>query len=370
MKINYVIAIMLAGAFLSACVNKPAEKKSAGNYPLLEIELTERTLANDYAATLTGCQTVEIRPQISGLLTGIFIHEGDEVRKGQILFEIDPAQYRATYDVARANVSSAEAAVATARLVVDSNRELFKEKVISEFELNTATNSLAEAEAKLSLAKAELDKAATNLSYTQVKSPVDGVASMIPYRVGALVNTNIATPLVTVSDDAEVYAYFSMAENRMLDMVGEYGSLKTAVRDMPEVELRMSNGEMYDKKGRIDAVSGTINPTTGAISFRAAFPNPERILRDGGTGTVVIPQQLTGCIVIPQGATYELQDKKFVFKVIDGKATSSEIKVLPKSNGKEFVVTDGIAVGDVIIADGAGLIKEGTEINSKPTAEK
>lgn len=363
MKYNYIIINLLVGVLFSACDKKEEAKKSEGNYPIQKIELVDRTLTSDYSATVTGCQTVEIRPQVEGMLTGILIHEGDVVHKGQVLFEIDQAPYKATYDVARANVSSAEAAVSTAQLVLDSNRELFDEKVISEFELNTAKNELAEAEAKLSLAKAELEKASINLSYTQVKSPVNGVASMIPYRVGALAGTNISTPLVTVSDDGEVYAYFSMAENQMLDLVRQYGSMKKALDEMPEVELRMSNGEMYGVKGRIDAVSGTISG--GAIRFRAVFPNPDRILRDGGSGTVVIPQDYTGCIVIPQAATYEIQDKKFVFKVVDGKTVSTEIKVLPQSNGREYVVTGGLSEGDLIISEGAGLIKEGTEVNPK-----
>lgn len=363
MKFNYLIISLVSGVLFTACDKKEEVKKNASTYPVQTIVLADRTLTSDYSATVTGCQTVEIRPQVEGMLTGIFIHEGDVVHKGQVLFEIDPAQYQATYDIAQANVSSAEAAVATAQLVLDSNHELFEEKVISDFELNTARNELAEAEAKLSLTKAELDKAGINLSYTQVKSPVNGVASMIPYRVGALVGTNISTPLVTVSDDGEVYAYFSMAENQMLDLVRQYGSMTNALGEMPEVELRMSNGEIYGRKGRIDAVSGTI--TGGAIRFRATFPNPDRILRDGGTGTVVIPQLYTQCIVIPQGATYEIQDKKFVFKVVDGKAVSTEIAVLPQSNGREYVVTEGLAEGDVIISEGAGLIKEGTEINPK-----
>ncbi|MBD5225945.1 MAG: efflux RND transporter periplasmic adaptor subunit [Bacteroidales bacterium] len=363
MKFNHLIITTLSITLFTACDKKEEVKKSAGTYPIQKIELTDRTLTSDYSATVTGCQTVEIRPQVEGMLTGIFIHEGDAVHKDQVLFEIDPAQYQATYDVARANVSSAEAAVSTAQLVLDSNSELFEEKVISDFELNTARNELAEAEAKLSLANAELDKATINLSYTQVKSPVNGVASMIPYRAGALVGTNISTPLVTVSDDGEVYAYFSMAESQMLDVVRQYGSMKKALDEMPEVEFRMSNGEMYGQKGRIDAVSGTISG--GAIRFRATFPNPDRILRDGASGTVVIPQAYNRCIVIPQGATYEIQDKKFVFKVIDGKAVSAEICVLPQSNGREYVVTGGLSEGDIIISEGAGLVKEGTEVNTK-----
>ena len=339
------------------------------SYPTQVIDLADRTLKSDFAASVTGCQTVEVRPQIDGMLTRICIREGDPVRKGQVLVEMDPAQFQAAYDIAAANVQSAEASVSTARLVLDSNAELYEEKVISDFELNTAKNELAEANARLKLAKAELEKAATNLSYTQVKSPVSGVASMIPYRVGALVSPSVAQPLVTVSDDGEIYAYFSMSESQMLDMVQQYGSMKKAIEDMPEVEFRMSNGRMYPSKGHIDAVSGTINSSTGALSFRAVFPNPDRILRDGGTGTVIIPTAVKDCIVIPQGATYELQDKVFVYKVIDGKASSSEIKVLSQSNGKEYVVTEGLQPGDVIVSEGAGLIKEGTVINAKTDAK-
>lgn len=359
------IFILISSMLLAcSCSNKNTEDKTPVDYPIEVIDTTNQVLRANYAASVTGCQTVEVRPQVDGMLTRICIREGDAVRKGQVLFEIDPAQFQAAYDIAQANVHSAEAAVSTAELVLDSNKELYEEKVISDFELNTAKNELAEAKAKLKLANAELEKAATNLSYTRVKSPVNGVASMIPYRVGALVGPNITNPLVTVSDDGDIYAYFSMAENQMLEMVRQYGSLKNALAEMPAVEFRMSDGEMYPLQGRIDAVSGTIDNSTGAISFRAVFPNPDRLLRDGGTGAVIIPSEYKGCIVIPQSATYELQDKIFVYKVVDGKATSTEIKVLPQSNGKEYVVTTGLKKGDVIISEGAGLIKEGTVINT------
>lgn len=354
----------------SSCSQKQEGKKQAPSYPVQTVSKSDRTLKAEYPATLTGCQTVEIRPQVGGMLTDIRLKEGDAVHKGQVLFEIDPAQHKAAYDIAQANVNSAEAAVSTAELVLNSNEELYKEQVISDFELNTAKNELAEARAKLRLAKAELEKAATNLSYTQVKSPVNGIASMIPYRVGALVDTNISQPLVTVSDDAEVYAYFSMAESQMLDLIQRYGSLKNAIAEMPEVEFRMSNSQIYPAKGRIDAVSGTINTSTGAVSFRAVFPNPDHLLRDGGTGAIIIPSDIKDCIAIPQGATYELQDKRFAFRVIDGKAVSTEVKVLPQNNGTEYIVTEGLVPGDVIVAEGAGMIKDGSEINVKGEEKK
>lgn len=356
------VAVAVAGIAMTGCGDGKKSEKQPPVYPVMTVEAADRMLHTHYAASLTGCQTVEVRPQIEGMLTRICIREGDEVHRGQTLFEIDPAQFRAAYEIAEANVHSAEASVSTAQLVYESNKELYDEKVISEFELNTAKNELDEAHARLKLAKAELDKAATNLSYTQVKSPVNGVASMIPYRVGALVGTNIARPLVTVSDDHEVYAYFSMAENQMLDLTARFGSLKNAIDSMPQVDLLMSNGALYPEKGHIDAVSGTINSSTGTVGFRAVFPNGSHLLRDGGSGTVSLPVVRRGSIVIPQGATYELQDKVFVYKVIDGKAVSHEVQVLDLNNGKEYVVTSGLEVGDVIVSEGAGLVKEGAEV--------
>ena len=339
-------------------------------YKTMIVEAAERTLKTDYAASISGCQTVEIRPQISGMITDILINEGDFVSKGQLLFIIDQTSYMAAYEIAQANVKSAEASLATAQLVKESTQELYDQDVVSEFDLMTAQNSYVEAEARLALARAEETRASNNLSYTEVRSPVNGVASMIPYRVGALVSSGITTPLVTVSDDSEVYAYFSMAENEMLDLIQEYGSLKEAIRTMPEVELIMSNGKLYSKKGRINAISGTISASTGAVSVRATFPNRGRMLRDGGSGQVVIPQVRKNSIVIPQSATYELQEKIFVYKVIDGKACSAAIQVLPRNNGVEYIVESGLEVGDVIIAEGAGLVREGEEIKSEPIAKE
>ena len=365
MNKSLIPAFAAISLMLVSCGQNKTAEKAPVDYPTMKVERTDRSLTTNYAATVTGCQTVEIRPQISGILTGIRIKEGDAVRKGQVLFEIEPAQFQAAYEIAQANVHSAEASVSTAQMVLDSNQELYNERVISDFELNTAKNDLAEAKAKLNLAKAQLDKALTDLSYTMVKSPVNGVASMIPYRAGTLVSSSIIEPLVTVSDDAKVYAYFSMAESDMLNLVHKYGSIDEAIKEMPEVEFRMNNGEIYPLKGHIDAVSGTINSSTGAISFRAVFPNPQRLLRDGGTGAVIIPTDFTDCIAIPQSATYELQDKIFVFKVIDNKAVSTEITVMPESNGREYIVTSGLEPGDIIVSEGAGLMREGTVVNAK-----
>lgn len=364
-----IIPILCLLPLVSCKEAKKQTSQKKGYYETMSVTRGERTLTTGYSAAISGVQTVEIRPQISGMITEILIEEGESVHKGQVLFVIDQTPYKAAYEIAVANVKSAEAALSTAQLILESNKDLYEQDVVSEFDLMTAQNDLTEAEARLALCKAEEVNASNNLSYTEVRSPVNGVASMIPYRVGALVNSNISQPLVTVSDDSKVYAYFSMAENQMLDMVQQYGSLDNAIKQMPEVELIMSNGDKYAYTGKINAISGTISESTGAVSLRAVFNNRNHLLRNGGSGTIIIPTSLKDAIIIPQSATYELQDRIFVYKVIDGKASATEIRVAPQNNGVEYIVEDGLEVGDIIIAEGAGLVKEGTVILSKEEAE-
>ena len=371
MKHRFTGLILLATAIICSCRqsdNSTAAKEDAF-YPTIEIQLSDITLTTGYSAAISGVQTVEIRPQVSGMITDILIEEGESVHKGQVLFIIDQTPYKAAYEIAVASMKSAEAALSTAKLIYESNKDLFEQDVVSEFDLMTAKNDLIDAEARLALCKAEEVNASNNLSYTEVRSPVNGVASMIPYRVGALVNSSITQPLVTVSDDSKVYAYFSMAENQMLDMVQQYGSLNNAIRQMPEVELIMSNGQMYEHKGKINAISGTISESTGSVSIRAVFNNRNHLLRNGGSGSIIIPSEHKNSIVIPKSATYELQDRIFVYRVIDNKASSTEISVSPQDNGKEYIVTNGLNVGDIIISEGAGLIKEGTVIKIKEEQE-
>lgn len=336
--------------------------KAAAEYRTIIVTTSDQTLKTAYSATLEGRQLVEIRPQISGVITDIRINEGDRVRKGQTLFVIDQIPYKAAVEVAKANVGSAEAALATAELTEKSNRQLYERGVISEYELQTAVNALAQARASLAQAQAQLTTASNNLSYTEIKSPVNGSAGMIAYRVGALVSSNIATPLVTVSDDSTVYAYFSMSENKMLSLMGEYSSQEDMLAGMPTVGLVLSNGTEYPTEGRIDAISGIIESGTGAVRIRAAFANSGHILRSGGSGSVIVPTDKQGVIVIPQSATYEIQEKTFAYKVVDGKAKSVEVKVYKTNDGRNYIVEDGLAVGDVIIAEGAGLVREGTPV--------
>jgi membrane fusion protein (multidrug efflux system) len=352
---------------LTACT-QPAPTSQESGYKTMTVKKENRLLTNSYSAVVKGRQSVEIRPQVSGTITEICVKEGAKVHKGQVLFVIDQVPYKAALQTALANVKSAEAAVATARLTFDSKEELFKERVVSDFDRQTAQNSLLEAEASLAQAKANETNARNDLSYTVVRSPVDGVAGMSSYRVGALVNSSITTPLLTVSDDKEVYVYFSMTENQMLSLLRQYGSVDKALAGMPKVSLQLSDGVKYAHEGVIDAISGTIDTGTGAVSLRAVFPNPEGMLRNGSTATLVLPYTKENALVVPQEATFEIQDKVYVYKVNEsGKAESAQVTVFPLNNGQEYIVESGLLEGEVIVAEGAGLIQENTQILSLHT---
>ena len=345
--------------FTTSCKEKTAAPVGGG-YKTLTLSLTDKTLQSKYSATIQGKQDVSIYPQVSGLLPEVRIDEGAPVQKGQTLFVIDQVPYKAKVATARANVRSAEAAVATAKMTAESKQELRRENVVSDFDLQTAINDLNSAEAALAQAQAELVNAENDLSYTEIKSPVDGTAGMTAYRIGALVNST--TPLLTVSDNDEMYVYFSLTEKQVLYLSRTEGGQKNILASMPQVELLLNDGSTYEHKGRVDAVSGIIDPKTGSVTLRAVFPNPDRVLRSGGAGNILFPYERHDCIVIPQEATYELQDKVFVYKVVDGKTQSTPVTVFSIHNGTEYIVESGLKAGDVIIAEGAGLLRDGIEI--------
>lgn len=318
-----------------------------------------------YSASIKGRQDVDIYPQIDGKITAIKVSEGQPVRAGQVLFVLDQVPYQAAVRTAVANVHAAEAQVATARLDVNSKQMLFNKNIISEYELSTARNALAVAQSGLEQANAALTNARNSLSYTEVKSPANGIVGTIPYRVGALAGPSMAQPLTTVSDNGDMYVYFSMTENQLRARVRQYGSIDEALAKMPPISLELNDGSMYGHQGRIETVSGVINPQTGTLQVRCVFPNPDKLLWSGGIGNVVIPHAETAAIVIPQTATVEMQDKILVYKVKDGVAHAVFIKVQPLNDGHRYVVSEGLAVGDSIVGEGVGLVRDGQNIIAK-----
>lgn len=362
----FTVLTILFGCCLFGCKDQPSRKEDGG-YKTMKVALGDITLSNSYAATIKGIQDVEIRPQVSGRIMEIRMNEGADVKRGQTMFVIDQVPYQAALATAIANVNSARAKVATAKLLADSKQELYNQNVVSEFDLQTARNSLMEAEAVLEQAKAAEIQARNDLSYTEIQSPLDGVSGMTPYKVGTLVSSSIATPLTTVSDIKEVYAYFSLTENQLLALSRQNKTQEGIIESMPEVELLLSDGSVYGHKGKIDAISGMVDTQTGAVSIRASFPNPERMLRSGGTATVVIPHVKTGCIIIPQIATFDIQNKTYVYKVVENKTQSVAIEIFPINNGKEYIVEAGLKPGDVIIAEGAGFLSDGIHVDTQST---
>ncbi|MBR2031451.1 MAG: efflux RND transporter periplasmic adaptor subunit [Alistipes sp.] len=340
-------------------------KRSSREYNAMILHTTSRKLSSTYSATIRGKQDVDIRPKVQGYITDIKVKEGSIVRNGQTLFVIDQVPYQAALATAEANVDVAKAQVDAAELSATSKEKLFEQNIISDFDLRMARTTLASAKAQLAQARANELTASNNLSYTLVKSPVDGVVGTLPFRVGTLVSPSDATPMTSVSDNSEMYVYFSLSESQVLSLKRQYGALENALQEMPMVDLQLSDGTIYSEKGRIEAISGIIDPTTGSVTIRAKFPNKRRLLLSGGSGTIILPHRQEGCVVIPQHATFEVQDKVYAYKVENGVAKATIIGVFEISNGKEYIVESGLIEGDTIVVEGIGLLRDDTPIKIK-----
>ncbi len=356
--------------FLSSC----KDEKTSETHTACEV-MTVATgsveIKESYSASIQGRQDIDIYPQVSGRIVKLCITEGQQVHKGQLLFIIDQVPYQAAWQKAKADVRAAEAQAKTARLEWESKKQLFSKQVVSEYDLTTAQNALDMAEATLEQMKALELNARNNLSYTEVRSPADGVTGTLPYREGTLVSSSMSTPLTTISDNSEMYVYFSMTENSLRALFRQYGSSDGIIRQMPPLSLMLNDGTLYTCHGRIESISGVINRQTGTVSVRSAFPNPDRLLLSGGIGNIILPHKEAQAIVIPQTATTELQDKILAYKVAtdahSGKATvtSVELTVEKLNDGKTYIVRSGLNAGDVIVTEGAGLLRDGMQIKVK-----
>ena len=350
-------------ALLSSCGNKGNDTGKVPEYAVQELQKTTADLMKAYPATIKGRQDVEIRPQVSGFITKLCVDEGATVRKGQLLFIIDPTQYEAAVRTAKASVATAEAAVNTQQMTVDNKIELNKKQIISDYDLSMAKNSLAQAQAQLAQAKAQLTTAQQNYSFTQVKSPSDGVINDIPYRLGALVSPSMATPMTTVSEIDEVYVYFSTTEKELLAMTKTGGTIKEEISKIPAIKLQLIDGTTYDAEGKVDAITGVIDQSTGSVSMRAIFPTRGKC--------VLIPYNMENVISIPQSATVEIQDKKFVYVLQpDNTVKYTEIGIFNLDNGKEYLVTSGLNPGDKIVVEGVQSLKDGQKIQPITPAQK
>ena len=356
-----VILTLVLG--MVAC-NEAPKVEAVATYDSMKVTITDAVITSKFSASIRGRQDINIMPQVSGTISKVCVTEGEIVKNGQTLFVIDQVPYKAALTTAEANVKAAEASVATAELTLESKRELFVRNVISQYDLSMAENQLLSAEAALAQAEAQRINAANSLSYTVVKAPANGIVGTIPFRVGALVGPTMPQPLTTVSDNSEMYVYFSMNETLLLSLTRQYGSIDKALEALPKPELILSDGSIYEHIGNIESISGVIDQTTGSISLRAVFPNPGRLLHSGSTGNVVLRYQQKDCIIIPCIATYEVQDKTFVYKPIDGKAVSQMVDVV-NYDGVNYIVKGGLEAGDVIITEGVAMLREGAPVELK-----
>lgn len=366
MKSNLLIAAV--ALLLASCGNKGNMKMGDNEYPVVTIGSQNAELQTTYPATIKGVQDVQIRPKVSGFITKVCVQEGQAVKAGQLLFVIDNTTYQAAVRQAQASVNSAKSQLNTAKLTYENSQKLFKSNVIGSYELQSSQNSYETAMAAVAQAKAALASAQETLGFCYVKSPANGVVGSLPYKVGALVSAGSVDALTTVSDVATVEVYFSVTEKDILDLTKAAGSTHAAISAYPPVKLLLSDGTTYKHPGKVTKVSGVIDASTGSVSMIARFPNPERLLKSGGSGTIVVPRDNSNAIVIPQTVTTEVQNKIFVYTVgKDNKVKYTEITVDPQNDGNHYVVTGGLHVGDRIVTKGITSLTDGMEI--KPITE-
>lgn len=358
------ITLFAACVTLFACGNKQQTGfNQVKELAVVTLQPSSSELKSTYPAIIKGKQDIEIRPKVGGFITKLGVEEGSVVKKGQTLFFIDPVQYEAAVKVAKANEKVTRTSMKTSQLTYDNKKELRSKNIISEYELQVAENDLATKQALLAQAEAQLVNASNDLSYTKVVSPSNGVAGTIPYRVGSLVSSSTQLPLTVISDIDQMYVYFSMTEKDLLALVRQGGTIKEILEKMPLVELQLADGTVYTEKGKIETLSGVIEQSTGSVSVRATFPNDKNILRSGGTGSVMLPYTQENILIIPQKATFEIQDKKFVYLVTDSSTVkSTEIGIFNLNNGQSYVVTSGLKPGDKIVIEGVAALRDGMPI--------
>ena len=369
-KVLKTAGLFLAGAavtVLSSCGGQQQQVQQAPQIATMTVAYGTSNLDSSYPATIKGRTDIAIRPQVTGFITKVHVDEGQRVHKGQVLFTLDQVQYEAAVESAKAAVNVAKAAVSTAQLTADNKKMLFEKNIISEYEWQMAENTLAQAKAQLAQAESGLINAQKNLAYTVVTAPCDGVIGSIPNREGSLASPSGAA-LTTVSDNSEVYAYFSLNEKDILSLTDNGAkTLDKAISEMPDVKLILADGTVYGENGKVATISGVIDNTTGAANVRALFRNTNGMLRSGSTGTVLIPHQADSVILIPQKATFEIQDRRYVYVVNDSnKTVSNHVEVLDLSDGQNFVVKSGLNAGERIAVEGVGVsLRDGMFITPK-----
>ena len=363
MKTNKILMFAAATMLLASCGGGGGGRPNFGDneFPVATIGTSSADMQTTYPAVIKGVQDVQISPKVQGFITQINVKEGQTVGAGQVLFVLDNVTYQSQVRQAQASVNTAQAACNTAKLSYENSKKLYDNKVIGDFELQSATNQFEQAQAGLAQAQAALASAKEMLSYCYVKSPAAGVVGTLPYKKGALVSAQ--NVLTTVSNISSMEVYFSVTEKDALDMSKTAGSQNAALETFPPVKLQLADGTIYDHDGKVTKMSGVIDAATGSVQLIALFPNPNKILKSGGSGAIVVPYSNSSAIVIPQGCVSEVQNKKFVYTLgKDNKVQYTEIKVDPQNDGNNYIVTDGLKAGDKYVTNGITKLSDQMEI--------
>jgi membrane fusion protein (multidrug efflux system) len=352
-KLHY-FGILVSAAVLVSCSGNSNQGQQAGmapmSLPVIEIPLRDVSGYTSYPTSIEGTINSQVRAKVSGYITDVLVDEGQPVKKGQTLFKLE------TQTLSQ-DAGAAEANVAAAQVEVNRLKPLVAKGIIGKVQLETA-------EARLVQAQASFNSIAASIDYANIKSPVNGYVGAIPYRQGALVSPNDPSPLTTVSMIDDVYAYFALNERDYLNFIQttEGANLSEKIKNFPEVELRMVNGSVYEEKGKIETVTGQVSTSTGTVNFRARFPNPNRLLANGNSGSIMIPKTFEQAVVVPESASFEQQGKVYVYKVQgDSVAVSSIIEVADRVEGL-IVVASGVEAGEKIVAQGVGSLRNNTPI--------
>ena len=357
-----VLMFAAASMLLASCGGGGGRPTFGDNeFPVVAVGTSSTTMQSTYPAVIKGVQDVEIHPKVQGFIVQINVKEGQTVSAGQVLFVLDNATFQAQVRQAQAQVNTATASLNTAKLTYENSQKLHASGVIGDYELQSSKNNYESAVAGLAAAQASLASAQESLSYCFVKSPAAGVVGSLPFKVGTLVSAS--NTLTTVSNISSMEVYFSMTEKDVLAMGKNAGGLTGAIEAMPAVKLKLADGTEYGQEGRVTKMSGVIDAATGSVQIIAVFPNPEKVLKSGGSGAIIIPKSNTDAIIIPQSCVSEVQDKKFVYILDkDNKVKYTEIKVDPQNDGNNYIVTEGLKTGDKYVTNGITKLSDGMEI--------
>lgn len=353
MKNKLIFSMLVTTLILASCGDKKSQQQQANGpmpFPVQKVVKENAITYQEYSANLQGQQNVEIRPKVNGFIEKIFVDEGQNVRKGQILFKLET-------NTLSQDANASKAAVNAAQVEVNRLIPLVERKIISNVTLETAKANLAQA-------KANYNSIASNINFATITSPVDGVIGSIPYKVGSLVGSTTVDPLTTVSDIRNIRAYFTMNEKQLIHFNKTFKGATTAekIKSLPPVELILADNSVYDQKGKIETINGLVNARTGSTEFRAQFPNPQAVLRSGGSGIIRLPIEEKDVILLPQNAVYDMQGKQMVYTVGKDNKVHSKIIETNGTSGLNFIVTSGIEPNEIVVVEGVTKLTDNQEI--------